>query len=694
LKERIILFLLLILITSVFATQRYVVAEVFTRAACIHCPDARATLRSLADDYEKFPYLIPLIWQEDIYASPGYETRHSLYGVDALPYARFGGNLYHSGISNIVSAYTERYNQVAASASPISIDLSFNIVDDYIHATANINTLSDITPISSTRVFFIMTANRDSEQTGNYFASVVRYAVQDFSTSTHSYIQSFEMDNGWDLQKIDIIAFVQNTSAVSQVIHNAARLRLNDYIPITNVISYYSQNRISLQWRRPPTQNLILGYNIYKNGYRINAVHMPEIYFSDFNITVDTNYEYRVSVVYQGIESSLSEVSTARPVLEYAQLGSGSLVNAPNRAGPININARSLRGQFIYTAQELNLAGVVRGTSINSLGFYIAGAPLYQLPNFNIRMKSTSLTSPTVHTSDGFEMTQIVTSFLPAAGDWALIQFDTPFHWDGESNILIDTAFSPVTASNTSGQIRMIPAHNGYRFITGSGNMTEAITQNFLQYKPQIRFNFTSDIPGSHSPASNLVATSNPLGITLDWNNPAEIDDLEGFRIYRDGLVLNGQLIATNTFLDKNVSNGVSYSYTVTAIHSEGESAHTNVASLVAVSISDNTLLRPIANLGYNYPNPFNPTTTISFNVISTDSRDVAESERTLVKISVFNIRGQNVKTIVEDYFYHGEHYVVWDGTDHLGNSVSSGVYFYRMTTDQHQESQKMILIK
>jgi hypothetical protein len=643
----------------------------------------------LADDYENFPYLIPLIWQGDIYASPGYEERESLYGFESIPHAQFGGNLYHQGTANIIGSYMERYNSVSSMPSPIEIDLNFSIVGSSVNATANINTVSVISPISSTKVFFIMTYNRDMEQPGNYFASVVRYAVQDFSTSIHSYTQSFEIDSSWDLQKTNIVAFVQNTSAFSQIIHNAAKKRLDDNIPINNVIAYFSQSRISLQWNTPPTQNIIIGYNIYKNGTKINAVPMPENYFTDFDIEVDTVYEYRISVVYPTGVSTLSEIVTANPIEKYAQLGSGTFVNAPNRAGPININSRSLRGQFVYTAQELNRAGVIRGTNINSLGFYITQSPLYHLPNFTVRMKSTSLSSPTEHTADGFEMTQLQTSFHPTAGDWVYIVFDSPFHWDGESNIVIDTAFSSVTASNTSGQVRMIPSFNGYRYVTGSGNMSAATTLHFMPYKPQIRFNFTPDIPGSLSPASNLVASHDPNGITLTWDYPVEVDDLEGFRIYRDGLVLNGQLLTTNTFLDKNVVNGVNYIYTVSAIHSEGESAHSNEASLTAISIEDMTLIKSDVSLGNNYPNPFNPSTVIQFWIGSAANR-----ERTKVNVTIFNIRGQRVKTIVDDYYLPGEHFVVWDGTDDSGVTVSSGVYLYRMTTELHQESKKMILMK
>jgi flagellar hook assembly protein FlgD len=66
----------------------------------------------------------------------------------------------------------------------------------------------------------------------------------------------------------------------------------------------------------------------------------------------------------------------------------------------------------------------------------------------------------------------------------------------------------------------------------------------------------------------------------------------------------------------------------------------------------------------------------------------------THVRIDIFNIRGQLVRTLVNGEFAPGEHSVVWNGTDCSGQSVGSGVYFYRMTVGEHVETNKMILMK
>ncbi|MCB2229593.1 T9SS type A sorting domain-containing protein [bacterium] len=85
-----------------------------------------------------------------------------------------------------------------------------------------------------------------------------------------------------------------------------------------------------------------------------------------------------------------------------------------------------------------------------------------------------------------------------------------------------------------------------------------------------------------------------------------------------------------------------------------------------------------------NYPNPFNPTTTIRFSLPTAGD----------VRIEVFNILGQKVRTLLEDYRSAGSYSVVWDGRSDGGDRVSSGVYFYRLTAGETRESRKMLLLR
>jgi outer membrane protein assembly factor BamB len=88
--------------------------------------------------------------------------------------------------------------------------------------------------------------------------------------------------------------------------------------------------------------------------------------------------------------------------------------------------------------------------------------------------------------------------------------------------------------------------------------------------------------------------------------------------------------------------------------------------------------------LEQNYPNPFNPATTISF----------ALPEQSQVRLSIYNVLGREVAVLVDGSLPAGSYSRVWDGTARSGDRVSSGLYFYRLTTDEVELSKKMLLLK
>ncbi|MCK4311663.1 MAG: right-handed parallel beta-helix repeat-containing protein, partial [Candidatus Cloacimonetes bacterium] len=93
----------------------------------------------------------------------------------------------------------------------------------------------------------------------------------------------------------------------------------------------------------------------------------------------------------------------------------------------------------------------------------------------------------------------------------------------------------------------------------------------------------------------------------------------------------------------------------------------------------------PIKNiLGINYPNPFNPITTIEFGL----------KKEGKVRIVMYNIRGQKVKTLVNDIMPEGYHQVIWNGKNENNRPVSSGVYFYMMEAENYTKVRKAILLK
>lgn len=130
--------------------------------------------------------------------------------------------------------------------------------------------------------------------------------------------------------------------------------------------------------------------------------------------------------------------------------------------------------------------------------------------------------------------------------------------------------------------------------------------------------------------------------------------------------------------------------YDFTASYNEGENRfrylgdnlNSNIYRIPQVStgIDDNDILLPASVLLHqNYPNPFNPTTTIEFDLPSKSS----------VELDVFNLLGQKVTTLVDENLPAGTHQVLFDA-----GAYASGMYFYRLSTDEISVTKKMVLVK
>ena len=91
-----------------------------------------------------------------------------------------------------------------------------------------------------------------------------------------------------------------------------------------------------------------------------------------------------------------------------------------------------------------------------------------------------------------------------------------------------------------------------------------------------------------------------------------------------------------------------------------------------------------MVSLDQNYPNPFNPETLIRYRLPAASR----------VVMTVFNLRGERVKILVNQFQTAGEHMVPWDGTDQRGAPVSSGIYVYRLSVDDRIYHRKMMCIR
>jgi len=112
--------------------------------------------------------------------------------------------------------------------------------------------------------------------------------------------------------------------------------------------------------------------------------------------------------------------------------------------------------------------------------------------------------------------------------------------------------------------------------------------------------------------------------------------------------------------------------------------ATTHNFMLTPTSESDITVAQRETKLIGNYPNPFNPETTIAFTLASAGN----------VEIEIYNIKGHKVKNLLGEHRNAGNHQIIWDGTDDRNCIVGSGVYFYRLKSNGNISTKKMLLLK
>lgn len=162
-----------------------------------------------------------------------------------------------------------------------------------------------------------------------------------------------------------------------------------------------------------------------------------------------------------------------------------------------------------------------------------------------------------------------------------------------------------------------------------------------------------------NNPASPFPANTNVYSGTFDWTEAIfDLSSYSGTVKFRFIFGSDGAVTKEGWYIDDlYIENEVPNSDLVETIHFE---------------------------LYENYPNPFNPTTTISFSL----------PKNAPVKLEIFNLKGQKVSTLINDKLPAGKHNIVWNGLDNKGKLVASGVYLYRLSNGEQILSGKMMLMK
>jgi hypothetical protein len=248
-------------------------------------------------------------------------------------------------------------------------------------------------------------------------------------------------------------------------------------------------------------------------------------------------------------------------------------------------------------------------------------------------------------------------------------------NWSGTERIEFKLEYIPL---NLPGMLPVLPIYNvaiDSLIVEVSPNQSDPTIVGYFPEESSLSVPWNSE-------RSFWVTVSSTIPITYTW--------------FKNGINQNNDSSLLSTrFLDI-FGTTVRVIVTATDFHWEFEW----FVEIDGVSDDDETIAAINTRLYENYPNPFNPETLIRFNVgaISTSSTKNGHGDMSstrAVTLSVFNIRGQLVRRLVDDEFAPGEYSVVWNGFDDTGRAMSSGIYFYKMTTsDGYNSVRKMILLK
>ena len=253
---------------------------------------------------------------------------------------------------------------------------------------------------------------------------------------------------------------------------------------------------------------------------------------------------------------------------------------------------------------------------------------------------------------------------------------------------LIYTDSSPVIGAAGTYTDNAVPASGLYTYkVVGYNSYDEGLPFTVIVWVGE-------DVPDAVTDLTLTDVSNEELIAQLDWENPTTglhggtfNEPILGYNIKRlpDNVTFEIAGIATD-FLDNTIPGTGYYSYEVTAYNSVGNggTATSNVLLFGGSEIFFEDIVTTKTELLNNYPNPFNPKTNIAFSI----------KEAGYTTLEVYNMKGQLMKTLVNEVKESGNFTVIWDGKDNSDKNVSSGIYFYKMKAEKYTSTKKMILMK
>jgi hypothetical protein len=214
---------------------------------------------------------------------------------------------------------------------------------------------------------------------------------------------------------------------------------------------------------------------------------------------------------------------------------------------------------------------------------------------------------------------------------------------------------------------------SGYQFLA-----------RFKQGASDLGLRFRARSGASPTTIHNWLDNDIPGGVptTSGWHKLAVNAIGDQFWFYYDGQELPGNPYTDNTYSSGWIGVYI-WDFMLSPIHLYIDDIIVLTEPPVGIEDQQPNIISEY-RLHQNFPNPFNPSTTISFFIPGSEN----------VTVDIFNNLGQKVRTLVNGRYAAGDHQFEWDARNDLGQLVPAGVYYYRLQAGNFQDTKKMLLIK
>lgn len=685
----------------------------------------------------EYPYFIPLIWQGDENPSPGYSTRGSMYGVGGIPHSQWNGSMtFVGGGTGTLPAYIDNYDTISAQESPAEMDFELSVNEEGRLAMLLDVTMTGDISTTNNKLVWILTHDWTPDQTPDYFASVVLYEQESFDLATvgetGNYQFVVELQDNWDLSKLNAVAMIQTYSG-NHKIHQAAIAQVDGLVPMFDTNVTEGPAYLGVQFSNasyPETGIESWEWDFDGDGttdsYDENPYHLytvPGVYDVSLKISLAGVTEETIATGLINVTSG--EISGGGVSGVWLVESSPYTISDDIEVGENDHLVIDSGVELIFTndAQLTVYGGLMAESSDRTENPIIMSSDTtWGGINFIGSTSGSLISGCEISNATGCAISIEANSSVDIIGNKIFNNTSTglgaAIHVDSSDDVLIS---KNIIANNMSENLvggigavsSSIEIYNNV-IANNTGNYG-ALSLKVDSDAMVVNNTFANNLSTNGTPylfyvfnalptyKNNIIIDSGdtflaPFGlpevtyscITGGFTGMGNIDEdpmfiapSEGDGAMYDGLGANWALQEGSACIDAGDPDAM---YNDEDGTRNDMGAYGGPTALEPTDSEDDTVNGISVNSISNYPNPFNPSTNIALSIKDADLLQP-------VSVEIFNIKGQLVKTIVNNEVVQKSNFV-WNGKDNNNSATSSGIYFVSMKTATSVTSKKIMLIK